>query len=277
MGVIANTIVYGFIKLPIGDAYCIFSQTPLIIVIIAAVFLKEKLPKMTPFIIILALIGILFLTQPTFLMLYINPQNKDIKSLDVGGLILMCIGTLARGIDCILVRSIENAHFLQFEIVVAGQLVLLFTPILLLVNHFVLQIEIIGDLDADSWIFDTRSIIIGIAYGITGFGGICLSVVGYQYGDATKVAWLEYTSIVFGYLYQILVFGDIPNLYGIIGIVLVIVACGMLLVEEYHSYQNQKNYNRDSDISHASMSDLSYIANGNDSDYSNSSDEGISV
>eukprot|EP01084_Bolivina_argentea_P105773 189419_1 len=59
---------YAVIRLPLGDMYCIFEQSPLIIALMASIFLKEKLPKLTPIIVILSIVGITFLAQPTFLL-----------------------------------------------------------------------------------------------------------------------------------------------------------------------------------------------------------------
>ena len=46
MNVIA--VVYAFIRLPVGDATCIYLQSPAITSILAWIFLGEKLPKTTP-------------------------------------------------------------------------------------------------------------------------------------------------------------------------------------------------------------------------------------
>ena len=68
---------------------------------------------------------------------------------------------------------------------------------------------IVGDLNFDEWSFDYKSNISMILIGIIGFCAVASSVIGYQYGEATKVAWLEYMTIAFAFLYQIYIFINI--------------------------------------------------------------------
>ena len=83
--------VYAFIRLPIGDAVTIYLQSPAITSILAWIFLGEKLPKTTPLICILAAIGIIFISQPTFLIsLYYQKltnesESEQIKPLNIDG------------------------------------------------------------------------------------------------------------------------------------------------------------------------------------------------
>ena len=81
-----GTYNYAIYYLPLGDQNCIMYQGPLITAILGWIFLKEKLPKLTPIIIILATVGIIFVSQPTFLIkIYYqltNSDNHDLESLD---------------------------------------------------------------------------------------------------------------------------------------------------------------------------------------------------
>ena len=56
-----------------------------------------------------------------------------------------------------------------------------------------------------------------VIIGILGFLALMLNVIGYQIGDATKVAWMEYLDLVFAFLYQWLYFKNIPTKWEIIG------------------------------------------------------------
>ena len=59
--------IYGVIKLPLGDAQCFITQLLLITAIMARIFLKEHLPKMVSLIILFAVVGIIFISQPMIL------------------------------------------------------------------------------------------------------------------------------------------------------------------------------------------------------------------
>ena len=88
-----NTIAiwYAVIRLPIGDAMCIYYQGPIIIAILASIFLKEPLPKLTPLIFVFAMIGIMLISQPTFIIIlyyqiFETDNKQNIKPLNIDGL-----------------------------------------------------------------------------------------------------------------------------------------------------------------------------------------------
>eukprot|EP01084_Bolivina_argentea_P039570 73121_1 len=242
-----NTIClwYGVMRLPLGDATCIYYQSPLVIAIITFLFLGEKLPKTTPLICTLAITGIIFLAQPPIIISLFNRyvynmDNEKIESLNIDGLISMFIALFSWSISASLVRTAVDSHFLQLEIVSAGQTLYGSIPMLLILNHFIIHNPLIGDFNLKEWSFDIKSIIIMIVIGTFGFIALSLNVIGFQYGDATKVAWLEYIAIVFSFIYQIYVFNDIPNKFEIIGVMLLSIACILPISEELYYYCSRK-------------------------------------
>ena len=105
----------------------------------------------------------------------------------------------------------------------------------------VLDSDVIGRADLSDWSLDPLSISVACIASIIGFGALSLSVIGYQYGEATKVVWAEYLILVFAFLYQIFVFDVIPNQFEIVGIILIIIACSLSLAEEmYVEYRNRQ-------------------------------------
>ena len=241
---------YSYIRLPIGDATCIWCQSPILISIIAWIFLGERLPKTTPFIIILSIIGIAFIVQPTFLISiyieYIEPlidKNEtdwgEIEPLNIEGVIAMILAVITWSISTVLVRTAKEVHFIQLQIVSAGQTAFALVPLLLWINRVTLHNSYIGTMM--EWQWDLNSILILVALGIFGFGGLSLYVIGFQYAAATKVAWLEYITIVFSFLYQIFLFNDIPNILEVIGLSFVVTACCFSLLEEWYYYHIKRN------------------------------------
>ena len=79
-----------------------------------------------------------------------------------------------------------------------------------------------------------------IIVGIFGFIALSLNVIGFQYGDATKVAWLEYIIILFSFIYQIWLFDDTPNELEIVGLLFIIFACFLSLFEELYNHLKNK-------------------------------------
>ena len=76
--------------------------------------------------------------------------------------------------------------------------------------------------------------------GVLGFLALMLNVIGYQIGDATKVAWMEYLDLVFAFLYQWLYFKDTPTNWEIIGCCMLLSTCLIHLAEEYYHYYQAK-------------------------------------
>ena len=83
--------------------------------------------------------------------------------------------------------------------------------------------------------------------GILGFLALMLNVIGYQIGDATKVAWMEYLDLVFAFLYQWLYFRDIPTNWEVIGCCMLLSTCLIHLGEEYYHYHQAKKVKRKED------------------------------
>eukprot|EP01083_Nonionella_stella_P014548 40848_1 len=237
---------YAIIRLPIGDAECIFYQTPIVIAMFGWIFLKETLPKTTPIICLLGVAGVLCISQPQFITaMYTKTfhaeDEEDVAPLNADGVLSMVTAVFAWSITAILIRQAKGSHFLQLDIVAGIQTMFISTPTVLLVNHYFLHNAFIGDLDFNDWVFDMRSTLLILLLGVVGFGALTCSIVGYQYADATKVAWLEYTTLLFAFSYQIFLFGDIPNTLEVIGVIFVLLACVVSILEElYKKYLTNK-------------------------------------
>eukprot|EP01084_Bolivina_argentea_P117838 209193_1 len=231
------TIFYATYKLPLGDMQCILYQSPLCVIFIARIWLKEELPKISILIpaTILTYIGIILVAQPGFL-LHIIDNTHTFEPLDTGGLIAILLSVLRWVFVVLLVRKARDSHFLQLEFASSTCCFCAALPILMIINEFT-EINEIGNLDIldnNKWSFDIKSVFIMIFLGICGFGAVSLSVTGYQYGSATMVAWLEYINIPIGFIYQLYIFHDAPNRYEIIGGIMVTIAC--LLPTTHHLY-----------------------------------------
>eukprot|EP01083_Nonionella_stella_P050123 133422_1 len=256
---------YGIIRLPIGDAEGIFYQIPIVTAMLGWLFLKEELPKMTPLICILGIVGILCISQPQFLItsydkLFLNVETDDVKPLNIDGVCAMLGAIFTWSITAILIRKAKDSHFLQLDIVAGVQSIFIMVPSVLLLNTYVLQNPFIGGLDLKDWVFDLKSAIIITFLGIFGFLGLTFSILGYQYADATKVAWLEYISLVYAFAYQIFFFGDIPNVFEVIGVVFVLLACCVSLLEEAYKHYSKRK------VSYAPLNTVTTSDSGYDSE-----------
>eukprot|EP01084_Bolivina_argentea_P316885 549375_1 len=234
-GIFHNIIVlglwYSVTRLPVGDFCVILVQNSLITALFAKIFLAEKLPNLFILIATFGIIGSLLISQPTFLSYLFNINN--IEPLDIYGLLVLCISILCMGINNVLVRTAKEAHFLQLELVSSAQMIFVITPVVLLLNNYI-NVESIGTFHTIQ--FDLFSLLLMFLTGFIGFIGLSLHVIGYQLGDATKVSWLEYVSIVYQSLFQTFFWNDPFNLFESIGVILVVLACFIDLGEQYYNY-----------------------------------------
>ena len=232
---------YSIIRLPLADAICLYYQSPFIIAILARIMLKEELPNLFPIIIICAIIGVLFISQPTFLVSLWTTMGiniDDSEPLNVDGLIAMVINVSFYSVTPILVRKAIKAHWLQLEMAMSLQMCVIILPIVMTLNHFIFNNVTYGDWS--DWKYDFWSILYIFIITINGFAAISLNVIGYQYGDATKVSWLEYSSLLLSVLYQIIIFNDIPNTFEVIGVLFVSIATMLNVAVDLYKYYKIK-------------------------------------
>ena len=66
-----------------------------------------------------------------------------------------------------------------------------------MLNHFIFQSDLIA---GGKWNTSPSGYYVGMVAlcGLFGFLGIVFNVIGYQLGDASKVAWMEYLDLIFG-------------------------------------------------------------------------------
>eukprot|EP01083_Nonionella_stella_P059488 155624_1 len=224
----------GLELVPLGDGEAILFLSPITTVIAARVLLGEPLPSTFFVTLIITISGLIFICQPTFIF----GGSEPMMALSWQG-ILFLIGTVFAWTGaCVLVRTAKKAHWLQLEIVATTQSIMVWCPLVIALNQFWIHSD---GLSGGDWDFSFRTVIVMVVIGILGFLALMLNVIGYQIGDATKVAWMEYLDLVFAFLYQWLFFGDIPTNWEIIGCCCLLSTCGIHLGEEYYHYIKAKN------------------------------------
>eukprot|EP01083_Nonionella_stella_P117060 348371_1 len=257
------TLWYAMALLPIGDANCILYQSPLVIVFLAAIWLREPLPVwyiLTPTT-IACVSGILLISQPKFLTSYIF--HSDSEPLNVNGLIAIVTSMISWSFVNLLVRTALKSHFLQLEMVSSVQVLFLGLPIIEIMNHLFFKDDVIGDVFSEGgWNLDYKAFLYMILLGTSGFVALICMVVGYQWGDATKVPWLEYTNVITSMIYQAVIFNDIPNVYEGIGGALVLCGSVVPLIHELcYKKDGTESYE---EVQLVSSNDDEYLSNDED-------------
>ena len=233
---------YAITKLPIGDFEAIFHQAPLLTVLFGWLVLREKLPDLYVLIpsVIMMICGILLVSQPPFLYQLFDHNNaNNYQTLNVSGLIAVFIAAFGWVSGILLVRRANGAHFLQLQFAASICGLFIVHPMTLIINHYYTHIEEIGNLDfhdEQQWSFTWKSLGFVAGYAFLGCLASVFNIIGYQYGTATTVSWLEYINIPIGFIYQIFIFNDIPNKYEIIGGVSVTIACLIMPIQQLYQY-----------------------------------------
>ena len=137
----------------------------------------------------------------------------------------------------------------QVNLVTSFQCAWIWTPLAAILNHYFgnnlgngngtpltnsdySNVAWIDGYDFNDWDWSTSTVITICAMAFFEFFAVLCKVVGYQFGEATKVASMEYLDIVFAYAFQYWMFHSAPNKWELIGAGILIVSCGIQLTEE---------------------------------------------
>eukprot|EP01083_Nonionella_stella_P029748 81799_1 len=226
----------GLHDIPSGDTICIFLLNPVLTALLGHFYLKDSLPKTFIATLFGCTLSTLIISQPSFIMQYIDKDNQY-EPLNVTAICSILLGVLTYSTAAVLTRQAQTIHWLQVEVVSTFQSVCIWCPML-----YVLEVVDVLHLGGD--VFGMEEIhlhVIGIAIGIGSVVAMGCYIVGYQIGNTTKVTWMEYTDTLYGYMYQALLFHDMPNQWECIGCVLLIAFSTLPLVEEIIRYRTSIN------------------------------------
>jgi len=228
---------YGVLVLPLGAYNCIVGLYPLLVIYGAHFWLGEELPPKLILVpaTIFTFAGLIIVSQPPFLISLWSAT--DAQPIDTFGLLATIGQTIGWGLVVLSIRTMTEAHFLQIEITGSLLVVIASAPFMLLLNHFELKSEFIGDwFSADYWVFSFESVLPVVLMSLVGFGNIALNTIGYQLGEAALVGWMEYLQIPIAFLYQIFIFKQSASAMQFIGAVLVFIGCTLPLCEQLRDY-----------------------------------------
>ncbi|MBF8983237.1 DMT family transporter [Lutibacter sp. B2] len=186
---------YTLSKLPLCDAVILNKISPVIIIILSYIFLKEKIQKNQIYAVVISLIGVLFVIKPQF--------NYTILPALVG----LCTAVLV-SVAYIAVRQLRL--YTSPEIIVFS--FSLFSVIA------TIPFMIIG-----KFVFPSKAEMISLfMMGLFATGAEIFLTKGYRYAPASKLAIYDYANIIFSTLYGILLWSEMPDLYSIFGGILIL-------------------------------------------------------
>jgi drug/metabolite transporter (DMT)-like permease len=202
---------YGLTRLPLPEATAIGYAAPLMIVVLSAIILKERVHAFRWTAVVIGLIGVMIILWPR---LTIFTSGQPIGEAEAIGALASLSGALLSAIAMLQVRKLvqtERTEAIVVYFFICATVLSLFTiPF--------------------GWQMPTptqAALLIGA--GITGGVGQLLMTSSYRYADMSVIAPFEYTSLLLTLVVGFIVFGDVPTWAMILG-ALVIVCSGIAVI-----------------------------------------------
>ena len=203
-------VYYAITTLPLAEATILQYLHPVFTAILATLFLKERIQLSTMVCIILSLIGLLFIVQPSALFtsnLLGNMAQTSPISLPPFSILAALTGALGSAIAYVIVKKLSTSED-PAVIIFYFPLIALPLSICLLGNNFIMP-------NAEAF---TLLIFVGV---FTQVGQIGLTKA-MQTEDASKATAFSYIQVVFSIILGWFVFAEIPSIFTCLGGALII-------------------------------------------------------
>ncbi|MBQ9673943.1 MAG: DMT family transporter [Ruminococcus sp.] len=194
-GIVCN--FYAIDHLVLSDASILNKMSPFFVILFSFIILKEKLTVWQGLIVVGAFIGALFVIKPDFANAGFFPSLVGFT----GG---MCAG-LAYALVRLLGTRGEKGSFIVLFFSAFSSVVLL--PLMI----------------ADFKMFTLTQLLTLLMAGLAAAGGQFSITAAYTYAPAKEVSVYDYSQIIFAAGLGFFMFGDVPDLYSVIGYVIIIV------------------------------------------------------
>lgn len=224
---------YAFRHMPLADASVIIFSTPVFVAIFARLFLKEPCGPFNVATVLLTLLGVVLITRPPVLFAYTFPavpsldgngaanagtdataatvldDDPERSAGQLWGPVAALSSTLFGANAYVLLRALKGLHF-SVIMTNFGGFALVYT---LLVSWW---------LGALCWPQCGRDRWLVVALALFSFLGQILLTLSLQLEQAGPVAIARSADIVFAFVWQVLFFGEVPNVWSVAGAVLVV-------------------------------------------------------
>ncbi|MGV3279228.1 EamA family transporter [Rickettsiales bacterium LUAb2] len=204
---VVNTLVslYAVSHLPLYIFYSLTFLTPFVAIILAVCFLKEEINLYKLSFLLLGFLGVL--------LVIIHPSSFAANHISYFGLLCAFLVAVTNAINGIIVRKYmptSNTFTIAFYNILLSLLIGLIY-ISLHYNQPLLDIKF------------TQLTLISLA-GITAGLGMVFSMWSFQKAKVINITHFQYTQIIFGIVFGYFIFKDVPNIFSIIGAIIIIIS-----------------------------------------------------
>ncbi|CAG5090837.1 Similar to SLC35G1: Solute carrier family 35 member G1 (Homo sapiens) [Cotesia congregata] len=208
-GMTLALLYYSFRKLPLGDATTIIFSSPIIVLVLSFLFLKEPCGVLRIFVVTILFTGVILVSRPPFIF-----QIHETESYDMMGYICAIAATFFTALNIVIMRKCSEIHY--SVVVLNISMWILVSSILFF--FFVSEAHQHIQAFPHDWV--TWGLILLVA--ATGLCGQILVTKALKIEGAGKVSVTRSLDIILAYVIQVYFFGDIPNSTSIIGAVLIL-------------------------------------------------------
>lgn len=196
------TYILALKYLPLSEAIVINNTLPVFAGLFAALLLGEQYDKSLVINTAMSIIGVVFVSKPSFLFTTVAQIGKAYEFRQFG-LLCILISTILGGITVIVLKKLGGAMNPAVTVFYFGA-----------VNTFISTISLIVDgqvaLDLKSCI---ALVMIGFAWTI----GQALQNIAYKFGEASRIVVVMYSQVVFSFMFEIIFDGIMPDGFSILG------------------------------------------------------------
>jgi len=215
--------------LPLGDATTVVYCGPLFTALFGWILLGEPVPPSVIACMGSSMVGVILVTQPSFLFGNINGEEEyteDMAAYDLG-MGYAFLSAAVGGMLPVLVRKSKECHWATVEHATALYSTAIFTPAalgMMALTHDAADSDADDESSTDLWegILDPRALLLLGLVALVGFGGLGLQTYGYQREAAARASVMNFLEIPFSYVLQYLMFGDLLTPLQGFGMLLVI-------------------------------------------------------
>ncbi|XP_057331896.1 solute carrier family 35 member G1 [Microplitis mediator] len=208
-GMTLALLYYSFRKLPLGDATTIIFSSPVIVLILSFIFLKEPCGVLRVFVVCILFAGVILVFKPPFIF-----QVHEAESYDVMGYICAILAALFTALNIVIMRKCSEIHYAVVVLNISMWILISSILFFFLISEAHQHIQAFPN----DWI--TWSLILLVA--ATGLCGQVLVTKALKIEGAGKVSVTRSLDIILAYIIQIYFFGDIPNSTSIVGAILIL-------------------------------------------------------
>ncbi|CAK7255351.1 DMT family transporter [Shinella yambaruensis] len=208
---------YGLVHLPLPESIALGYALPLVTVVVAAVFLKERVGIYRWTAVLVGLLGVAIISWPRLTLF----REGGFGSSEAMGALAMLAFAVLGSFAMVLVRKLVQTER---------------TPTIVLYFSLFASIFSLGTLPFGWIALGWPSLALMALAGFCGGIAQLLLTASYRYADVSTIAPFEYISIVLGLIIGYVVFGDVPTETMLVGTAIV-VAAGIFVILREHQLE----------------------------------------